>query len=219
MGYHIILTLEASIKEKYIDFINCRFDHDEIREKNNAEYMTLYDEWTKIGLGTHFNEYEIDSENNFKLKMTIKPYDHSGNLEEDYILFVKNVIVPISDVITHCETEHDDYGRGWTHYSDDELREIRYIKAIKLPEIQYTKRLPSEKPEVIDKIAIYPSIYNSDENTWPSELRNWWYHIRDAKKLASDLRKHYSEDEELLKIADWFDKYTANDLRIRFEYN
>jgi hypothetical protein len=135
MGYHIILKLEAYIKPEYVDFINCCFDNNQIQKYDNDTYTKLLDEWNNLGFDNSFYEYNLDENNKFKLEMSIKPYNHSGDLETDYIEFVKKIIVLCSNKITTCSTEHDDFGYRITYYTDDELRETKYIKVMKKPDI------------------------------------------------------------------------------------
>jgi hypothetical protein len=218
MGYHIILKLKAVIKSNYKDFIDCEFHNDEIFKLNNPEYLELWDIWDSLFRDTGFYEYNLDDDFNFKLRMEIKPYNHSGYLPDDYIAFVKKIIIPISTQITECIISHDDYNIGPTYYTDAELREFRFIQAIQKPSVQIGCRLKSEvKPTILSQIPIPPYIYNSDMDTWPKELRNWWnISYSDISNIIDNLRLYYPQDEELLAIADWFEKYNLPDVNFKY---
>jgi hypothetical protein len=115
------------------------------------------------------------------------------------------------------------------YYNDDTLRHASYIivyKPAPKPDIQYGKRRPVIKqiPEILDYYKIYPDIIESDPDTWPKTLRNWWTNLESYKKIKNiinDLRQYYDEDTNLLKISDWLESIVIkyNEDYIRFKYN
>lgn len=134
MGYHIILELECILKDEFIKnfhllkdyFYNLEEDKDEnniIEIYNNIpENLKIYaDIWKSLNIFHRF--YWCDLKKNIlKIKISKKPYTHEGLLEEDYITFIKNIIVPISSLIINCEISHDDHDFKSTFLTDDELR-------------------------------------------------------------------------------------------------
>jgi len=155
---------------------------------------------------------KISQENTFHFKIRKDEYGHSGCLRDDYLCFVRNVLLPLTSEITSCEIINE-FGNT-SKYSDDELRSAQYIVCFQPPkqiEIQYGKRVPiiREKPKLLRYIKIYPDIYDSDEDTWPKQLKYWWRNIRNktsARQVMENLRLHYNEDDYLLKVADWLEE-------------
>ena len=57
--------------------------------------------------------------------------------------------------------------------------------------------------------------WKSEIETWPEDLRFWYYHINtpdDAKEHAELFRKYYRDDIDLLRLADWLDYWSGYDI-------
>jgi hypothetical protein len=197
-----------------LDIGHSFYEYGFVKDKRNSNYK--------------FNKKIKDTNdtNEFDIKIEIKPYNHEGNLSYDYERFVREILVPLTTKIIYCEIEHDDYNIDSTYYIDDELRDVKYISAVILPdkpEVQIGKRRPikEKKPEVIDKLKVYPDIYDSPDETWPDELQFWWYHLDNRKRcqeIINNLRKYYLEDEYLMSVADWIEKHLQNE-KVNFIWN
>lgn len=87
----------------------------------SKSYRDLVDIWVKLNIGCHFYEYTLKDEI-FTCKISKKVTWHSGDLREEYLEFLHDIIVPISSEILSCEIESDDYGDMKWHYTDYELR-------------------------------------------------------------------------------------------------
>jgi hypothetical protein len=64
--------------------------------------------------------------------------------------------------------------------------------------------------ECIDSYPIWSSWRNSDVNTWPKCLQNFWWHIYDydsAQYCAKKIRKYYPNDKELIRFACWLETF------------
>jgi hypothetical protein len=239
MGYHIILTVSATLKPEFVgrlDFLlnyepGCGFKHEpepepEPEEEPDSLIAPYVNIWKSLEIGHHFYEFKQE-DNELELRIEKKPYHHSGHLSTDYIEFVEKILCPMTTRIHSCCVSHDDYDIPSTYYSDDELRNAHFIVAYvpaSLPAIQIGKRHPVEKPKnkFLSVQRLYPDIYNSDSNTWPECLRNWWHQVSsDPDKVVQNLRECYSEDETLLEIADWMDEMIKEgqpDNKTKFKY-
>jgi hypothetical protein len=57
--------------------------------------------------------------------------------------------------------------------------------------------------------------WNREIETWPEDLRFWYYHINtpnDAKECAELFRKYYRDDIDLLRLAEWLDYWSGFDI-------
>lgn len=199
MGIHRYLDVECKLKKEFINVIQ------------NKTYFENDD------MSFSFSIYTVNNDI-FKFQIW-----KSGMFNEDiFIDFVKKLIVPITTNISYCSTYIDDFGCKQNNYSDDKLRRAHFITIYSIPpknEIQYGKRVEVKaiKPEIINKLHIYPNIYESDKDTWPPELRNWWDSI--DKNTVINLIKYYPEDEELMNMANWLSNYVdRNDVKISYTY-
>ena len=172
----------------------------EVIYNNIPDNLKVYgDIWKSLKIGHYFHNCDLN-DNILKIKLEKKPYRHDGRLEDDYITFINNIIVPISSLIINCEISHDDYDFKPTIFTDDELRKAKYINAYLIqPEtlkIQYGKRLqtqPKKQKDIdVSYIKIYPDIYNSESETWPESLHNWW------NKISYDS----TSKDEIIKISN-----------------
>lgn len=83
--------------------------------------------WTSLDIKSIY-EFDLIEDNILRIRLEKKPYKHDGNLEYDYIYFVQNIIVPITTYIIECDIRHDDFDIKSTYYTDEELRNIKYIE-------------------------------------------------------------------------------------------
>lgn len=66
------------------------------------------------------------------------------------------------------------------------------------------------KRECIDSYCIWSSWRNSDVNSWPKCLQYFWWHIYDydsAQYCATNIRKYYPNDKELIHFASWLETF------------
>ena len=80
------------------------------------------------------------------------------------------------------------------------------------PIIQTGKRveLAIQEPEFLGSFRILRSWRDSDPLTWPQVLRYFWLGVYDhesARRCARNIRKYYPEDGNLIKLADWLEKF------------
>jgi hypothetical protein len=137
MGYHIILDVICDLLPEYINFIKNQYilknndDNDDDEDDEvpmDPMYIPFLKIWESLEIGNYFYEYKLEGQR-FSFRIEKKPHRHSGNLEEDYIKFMENIIVPISFIVRHCSIEHDDYDLRSTSYTDSELRKTKKLIA------------------------------------------------------------------------------------------
>jgi hypothetical protein len=110
------------------------YEEEEVRnkrlEREDTVYQTLskshkdlIDLWRGLRLGNHFVQYERDGDL-FSCQIEKHMQTHPGTLHEDYELFVKDILIPISSEILECRITSDDdkdEGDAWI-FTDLELR-------------------------------------------------------------------------------------------------
>jgi hypothetical protein len=67
----------------------------------------------------------------------------------------------------------------------------------------------SQESKYIDSFQILKEWRDSDVNTWPECLHNFWFKIYDYKSAQTyikNIKKYYSEDQDLLDFASWLKK-------------
>ena len=112
MGYHIILELTCKLLLPHM---------------MTPAYFDLCDIWLRLGFDKYtFDAFKVEGDI-FSCRLEKKPHLHPRNLEQDYLIFVKEVIVPISSVITECKISHDDYDFLDVSYTDEELRSDLFV--------------------------------------------------------------------------------------------
>jgi hypothetical protein len=247
MCYYIILEVECILKEEYIKyfnllkqyFFNLKENNEEdeyiIKIYNNIpENLKVYcDIWKSLKIWHHFNCCNI-KDNILKIKIS-KKESIQKNIENDYNTFIKDIILPISTLIINCKISYVGVNIKSTIFTDEQLRKAKYIISYLIsPEklqIQYGKRLqnqPKKQKDIdVSYIKIYPNIYESEPETWPKSLENWWNKLSNSSQsnneileISNNLKKYYGEDDELLKIADWLDEmYKIENIKFHFSYN
>ena len=137
MGYHIILEVKCQVLPEYIDFIKNQYMREDDEDEENT-INPLYEEfleiWKQLEIGDYFYNYHLEGDI-FTFRIEKKPHRHKkgsdisyGNLEEDYMRLLHEIIVPITRNIIECMIEHDDFGLEPTYYKDGELRgKVRHI--------------------------------------------------------------------------------------------
>ncbi len=138
MGFHIYLKGKAKIKKEYIEFLDYKYmGNDEYYKREDIEddtypydynvlpelYKPLYDTWRSTGIEYNFTEFSIEDDV-FTFEMMKKPYKHHGNLWYDYRVFMKEILLLISEKIEECVIYYDDYGFGEEKYTEEDIRTI-----------------------------------------------------------------------------------------------
>ena len=89
------------------------------------------------------------------------------------------------------------------------------LVALRKPKVQLDRRDDSEdegypQRECVDSYRISSSWRNSDVNSWPKCLQQFWWKIYDydsAQYYAKKIRKYYLNDINLLKFASWLETF------------
>lgn len=133
-----------------------RIKREEEREKTYEllpkNFKDLIDIWTHLNIGLHFYEYKLEG-NVFSCEISKKVNWHTGDLKDDYMDFMKDIIVPITSEISYCEIESDDYGDMKWYYSDSQLRNIRFNLQDKIKSIEHIYN--EDKTEIYETRVIY----------------------------------------------------------------
>ena len=87
--------------------------------------------------------------------------------------------------------------------------------ALRKPKVQLNMRDDSDddeytQSECIDSYHISYSWINSDVNSWPKCLQQFWWKIHDydsAQFYAKKIRKYYPNDINLLRFASWLETF------------
>jgi hypothetical protein len=174
MGWHYILEVECDILQEYADFIEkeylCEYGPQDIdygqkqrRPDETVElskrYRDLIDNWIKLRIGHHWYEYSF-SNGTFACQIQKKVSKHAGDLWDDLLSFVKDILVPISSKINVCRISEDDFGYTSINYTYSELRG-RYLNLSEL--IKHINHVV-ENNEIVETHIIYKrSIPQSQE--------------------------------------------------------
>ena len=160
MGWHYELNFTCTLLPEFYDFIEseCIFNtHNrcdtcmDIQENPKCEcntlenydklpkiYRDLVDIWRKLEIGNRYREYSFRRATGvFKCNITKKVTSHKGNLWDDLLLFMKDIIVPISSHISYCNLSSDDYGDISRDYTDNELRDIHFDLKSQIKHIEH----------------------------------------------------------------------------------
>ncbi len=160
MGWHYILTFKCKVLPEFREFVEKEYlrkfskviiDEWDRRTDSEAEELErefealpksiqdILDAWNRLDIGRRFYEYEFDGEV-FSAQISKRVRDHSGSsdLQEDYLTFMKEVIVPISSEITECSIESDDVWLFTQHYTESELRNVPFNLKDNIKHVQHT---------------------------------------------------------------------------------
>ena len=127
-------------------------EREKVYETLPKAFKDLIDLWTDLDIGVHFYEYKLKGDE-FSCKISKKVARHKGDLQKDYLEFMKDIIVPISSEIIFCEIESDDYGNMKWLYSDSELRGVRFCLQDKIKSIQHIYN--EDKTEIYETRVVY----------------------------------------------------------------
>jgi hypothetical protein len=149
MGWYYTLNFTCKVLPEYYDFIQnyyifnrnqcykcidtqpeptCKCNNVMNYHTLSKSYRDLIDIWMKLKIGNCFREYDFDRNSGiFKCISAKKVIRHGGNLWDDYMLFMKDIIVPITSHISYCNLSSDDFGDISVNYTDNELRD-KYFK-------------------------------------------------------------------------------------------
>jgi hypothetical protein len=92
----------------------------ELRDKLPKHLQDIMNLWISLGLDNSFREYVIDGE-----ELYMELVDKDAWTHDTMMVFVKDILVPITSEIIECRTIHDIYD-SVSHYSDSELRNISF---------------------------------------------------------------------------------------------
>jgi hypothetical protein len=138
MGWHYILTIKCKILPEYIDFIKSDYLRGVMEYYSDNDNKTFV-ELSKIahiliGNVLPVYKYSMDADGVFvyQISKRVNQHCHRGGcvgLHNDYLTFMRDVIVPISSEIMTCTIESDDYGQYMWKYTDFQLRHkfARYL--------------------------------------------------------------------------------------------
>lgn len=93
------------------------------------------------------------------------------------------------------------------------------LMALRKPKIILDKRDDEFDDEVypqrecIDSYRIWSTWRNSDVNSWPKCLQNFWWHIYDYESgqyYAKKIRQYYPNDKELILFASWLETFDSD---------
>ena len=85
--------------------------------------------------------------------------------------------------------------------------------AYRKPNVQIGTREDTTEKEYMDSYRIWESWRDSNVNTWPVCLQNFWWKIQDydsAQVCATNIRKYYSYDTELCRFASWLECFDSD---------
>jgi hypothetical protein len=171
MGWHYILRCKCNVLPEFIPFIENEYmvklnhkDIDKIEgqeleedEKDNIyntlsqKYKNLIDIWKKLNIGYCFYKYSLQG-SQFSFEICKKVNRHEGDLQKDYETFLRDIIVYITDEISECTIESDDFGDFTWHYTDTQLRDIRFTMSEK---IKCVEHVYDENSDIIETRVFY----------------------------------------------------------------
>lgn len=134
-------------------------ENKETRKTLTKFYRDLLDIWSTLDIN-RFYHYELKENGQFVCHIQKKVNTHHGDLWQDYLTFVKDIIVPLTSEITHCEISSDDFGDRTDYYTDLQLRggSLELKRLIKSIEHKW------EDGEIVETRVVYKrSIKKSQE--------------------------------------------------------
>jgi hypothetical protein len=87
------------------------------------------------------------------------------------------------------------------------------LMAYRKPNVQHGIREDTIEKEYIDSYRIWENWRDSNINTWPKCLQNFWWKIHDyesAQTCATNIRKYYLYDTELCRFASWLESFDTD---------
>jgi hypothetical protein len=166
MGWYYTLHLTCKVNKDFIEFLEKDYFHvfSFVEDKNfDDKYRELLDSlpkrfqdlitiWIDLDISNRFQEYSIIGDE-FTCCISKKVTRHDGDLMDDYMSFLKDIIVQISDEITFCRIESDDFGNDIWHYSDCQLRGTYFSLPEKVKNVVHTYN--EDGTEIIESRVIY----------------------------------------------------------------
>jgi hypothetical protein len=161
-----ILHVTCKVNKEFIEFLerdyfrtfsfeNFRWlddEHSQLLENMPKRFQDLINIWLGLDICNRFQEYSFINDE-FNCSICKKVTSHDGDLMNDYMSFLKDIIVPLSDKITYCKIESDDYGDHVSYYSDSELRGIYFRLCDKVKKVIHTYN--EDNTEIIESRVIY----------------------------------------------------------------
>jgi hypothetical protein len=130
-------------------------EHGELAKKYSTlskSYKDLIDIWIRLNINEYFYKYDISGDI-FHCQISKKVHTHKGNLYNDYKIFLRDIIVPITSEITECNIESDDFGEFIDYFTDTELRNIPFELKHKIKTIEHT--YSDDGSEIAETRVIY----------------------------------------------------------------
>jgi hypothetical protein len=177
MGWHYILRFKCTVLPEYIDFIkqdllsyfSDQYPYSELDldpEEDVGEpdeylntyrslpsnYRNLIDLWAHLRIGPCCGSYTLEGDQ-LTYEFSKKVFEHRGDLQADYVSFMKDIIVPMTSEIAECSIESDDYGCHTWEYTDSQLRDVQFILSNKIRNIQHTYN--SDHSEITETRVVY----------------------------------------------------------------
>ena len=127
MGWHYILNIQCQVLPEFMDFIRTEYlrNYEQITAHAAAtlpkSYRKILGMWSALNIN-NFYEYSLTDDGKFTLEIQKSVSSHEGSLWDDYVLFVKDIIVPLTTDIMFCQIRSDDYGDRVQRFTDLELR-------------------------------------------------------------------------------------------------
>lgn len=130
MGWHFILDFSCRLLPEYVEFVKENyFEVEPYSDKYDSlprPYREFIDIWSCLDLDGYLQNATLNEEKGgaiiYSSSMCKKVTSHLGDLWEDYEIFMKQIIVPMSSVVLSCTIESDDYGDRTVAYTDGQLR-------------------------------------------------------------------------------------------------
>ena len=162
MGWYYTLDVTCKILPEHVDFISKKYIYNFTIDSDEDEdvppisslkkiYREILDMWRPLHLN-YFREYEIGSDNIFTCQISKKVNTYRGDLWEDLLTFVKEILVPLSSEITYCRIMSDDFGDRTQLYTDLELRGGRLVLQ---PLIKTLKHIYDEDGDIVETRITY----------------------------------------------------------------
>jgi hypothetical protein len=134
-------------------------EQDRVYQTLSKSHKDLIDLWKGLRIGDHFVKYEREG-NLFSCQILKRMQCHPGTLHEDYELFVKDILVPITSEILECRIVSDDDEEGseeqmqnaWV-FTDLELRGGCFILKDYIKEIEHTYN--EDRTEILETRVVY----------------------------------------------------------------
>lgn len=162
MGWYYTLDVTCKILPEHVDFISKKYiynftidsdEEDDVPPISSLKkiYREILSLWGPLDLN-YFHEHELGPDNTFTCQISKKVINHRGDLWEDLLTFVKEILVPLSSEITFCRIMSDDFGDRTQLYTDLELRN-GHLNLQQL--IKYLKHTYDEDGDIVETRIIY----------------------------------------------------------------